>query len=63
MRYATKHQDWTGYLTNEEFASYEKELSLREWCRERMKDHETAIVRLQMIASERKATAMKEAAE
>lgn len=62
MRYATKHADWTGYLTREEFASYEKELGLREWCRERMKDHEAAIVRLQMIASERKA-AVKEAAE
>lgn len=62
MRYGTKHQDWTGYLTKEEFASYEKELGLREWCRERMKDHDAAIFRLQRIACERK-NAVKEAAE
>ncbi len=63
MRYGSKDHEWTGYLTPEEFARYERELHARKWCFERMTDHERAIVRLRMIASARKEAAMKEAAE
>ena len=66
MRFATKHAKWTGYLTEEEFASYENEVSMREWCRKRMKDHEASISRLERKARDRMAEvkqSMKEAAE
>lgn len=64
MRYGSKDSDWTSYLTEEEFATYQREMGFRKWCLDRMKDHEKAIAGLEVIGRGRKAEARtKEAAE
>lgn len=65
MRYANDDKDWTGYLTEEEYARYMLEKDARKWCFERMTDHERAMAKFEVIGKTRRAEARKakEAAE
>ena len=62
MRYGTKHKEWIGYLSKQEFDNYQDHLHWREWCRKQMIKHEKAILSLENVGR-RKRAAVKEAAE
>lgn len=66
MRFTAKHEEWTGYLTREEFSIYEQQVEGRERCRKWMKKYEANLWKLERKARDRMAEverAMKEAAE
>lgn len=62
MRYGTKHKEWIGYLSRQQFDNYQEHYRLREWCRKQMIKHEKAILSLENVGR-RKRAAVKEAAE
>lgn len=62
MRYGTRHKEWIGYLSKEQFDRYQNHLHWREWCRKQMIVHEKEILRLE-VEGRRRRTAVREAAE
>ncbi len=66
MRFTAKHEEWTGYLTREEFALYESWIEGRERYRKWTRTCEANLWKLERKARDRMAEverSMKEAAE
>lgn len=59
MRYGTKHQDWTSYLTAEELDQFRLAEDRHRWHKEQARPWEELMVRLETVAKGRRTEARK----